>query len=932
LQATRGASLDPCGETEVDPDQDSGLLVRLDAPLPHEVAVGGGTALFVCGTCFHRDSKISSLSFTIDGVSQAVQAQGMPRLDVFRSLHPGLDPFASNGIAFDPESAGDPHLNSYLSGFWGIVEIGPGNGAPRELALRAELEDGVTVSAPLVSLVAVQAPDPIDLSARAPDSTAIYAPGDQGPLVAICMATYQAPIDLFERQIESIRSQTHRRWVCLISDDCSTPDRIDAMSEVLAGDPRFLLLRSPRRLGFYLNFERALAIVPPEAGYVALADQDDSWFPDKLEVLLAEIGDAQLVYSDARVVDREGALVSGTYWVRRRPNHTALPSLLMTNSVTGAASLFRRELLDYALPFPPAQFAHFHDHWIALVALALGDIEFVDRPLYDYVQHGEATLGHVAANWMPGLRSRLRSLTKSPRKRVVLWRHHYFVDACRLMVWATIVRIRCGGRMVASKRRALERFLITDRSLLALADLWQRGAGELLGWRSQTLGAEWMLAYAFTWRRLLQASIRERPVKGLRLDAVPPPALSVSPGRRPAESPSVRAIADKIAPLALSVTARAPRRVNLLIPSIDLEHLFGGYIGKFNLARRLAERGERVRIVTVDPIGILPPDFKRRVERYAGLSGLFDQVELGFGRETHQLECSPDDAFIATTWWTAHIARHAARAVGRDRFLYLIQEYEPFTFAMGSYAALARESYDFQHHALFSTELLRDYFRRNAIGVYEAGSAHPESISASFQNAIAPVRPPDPGELRARNTRRLLLYARPEAHASRNMFELGVLALQRALGEGTFTGGWELSGIGTLDGPRRLALDGGATLQLLPRSEEARYAELLRDYDVGLALMYTPHPSLVPIEMASAGMITVTNSFENKTQEAMSAISPNLLAPSPTIDAVSRALRTAADRVERYEERARGSAVAWSRDWNESFDDHLIARLIGWLH
>ena len=48
---------------------------------------------------------------------------------------------------------------------------------------------------------------------------------------------------------------------------------------------------------------------------------------------------------------------------------------------------------------------------------------------------------------------------------------------------------------------------------------------------------------------------------------------------------------------------------------------------------------------------------------------------------------------------------------------------------------------------------------------------------------------------------------------------------------------------------------------------------MLRDHDVGLALMYTPHPSLVPIEMASAGMLTVTNSFENKTPERMTAIS-----------------------------------------------------------
>ena len=122
------------------------------------------------------------------------------------------------------------------------------------------------------------------------------------------------------------------------------------------------------------------------------------WYPDKLATLLAELGAAQLVYSDARIVDRGGAALADTYWNRRRNNHCDLLSLLVANSVTGAASLFPRELLDDALPFPPAQFTHFHDHWLALTALALGDIAFVDRPLYDYVQHGEASLGHAAAN------------------------------------------------------------------------------------------------------------------------------------------------------------------------------------------------------------------------------------------------------------------------------------------------------------------------------------------------------------------------------------------------------------------------------------------------------------------------------------------------------------------------------------------------------
>ena len=49
---------------------------------------------------------------------------------------------------------------------------------------------------------------------------------------------------------------------------------------------------------------------------------------------------------------------------------------------------------------------------------------------------------------------------------------------------------------------------------------------------------------------------------------------------------------------------------------------------------------------------------------------------------------------------------------------------------------------------------------------------------------------------------------------------------------------------------------------------------MLRGHDLGLALMLTPHPSLVPLEMASAGMATVTNSFENKTPAALEAISP----------------------------------------------------------
>jgi hypothetical protein len=74
-------------------------------------------------------------------------------------------------------------------------------------------------------------------------------------------------------------------------------------------------------------------------------------------------------------------------------------------------------------------------------------------------------------------------------------------------------------------------------------------------------------------------------------------------------------------------------------------------------------------------------------------------------------------------------------------------------------------------------------------------------------------------------------------------------------------------------------------------------------------------------------MLTVTNSFENKTAEALAAISPNLIAAAPTVDGVARALLDAAAGVEDFERRARGGAVHWSSDWRRSFDDELVAQL-----
>jgi hypothetical protein len=82
---------------------------------------------------------------------------------------------------------------------------------------------------------------------------------------------------------------------------------------------------------------------------------------------------------------------------------------------------------------------------------------------------------------------------------------------------------------------------------------------------------------------------------------------------------------------------------------------------------------------------------------------------------------------------------------------------------------------------------------------------------------------------------------------------------------------------------------------------------------------------LVPLEMASAGMLTVTSTFDNKDAAALHAISANLIAAEPTLDGITGALLQAAAGVDDVERRVAGSVTDWSRDWGTSLDPELIA-------
>lgn len=343
---------------------------------------------------------------------------------------------------------------------------------------------------------------PVRLEPGSPGPVADRAPGR---LVAVCMATHEPPPELLRAQIDSIRSQTYRDWVCVISDDASSDAARAEIEAAIAGDDRFSIELHDQRIGFYRNFERALGAVPAEAGYVALCDQDDRWHADKLASLVAALGpDDVLAHSDARVVDAaDGRVVAETFWPRGAPRDDRLGDLLFANAVTGASALFRTEALSFVLPFPGLAGRAFHDRWIALVSRALGGIAYVERPLFDYVQHRDAAHGHALATGRQS--SAVRALgerTAALRSRGFHpdWRAAHDDYLARSVSEAIALRLRVSERLGAGDRRRLRMIEALPRSPAAQARVAARWLARAPRGRP---GIEGALVRGVLWRRMV---------------------------------------------------------------------------------------------------------------------------------------------------------------------------------------------------------------------------------------------------------------------------------------------------------------------------------------------------------------------------------------------------------------------------------------------
>ena len=224
--------------------------------------------------------------------------------------------------------------------------------------------------------------------------------------VAVVVATYNGATYLLA-QLESIAQQTHKPAQIIIVDDASSDDTLHIANNFASVHPNVVVVQNETRLGYIKNFEKGMLLAT--ANYVALSDQDDIWMPHKLEILRANIGDQMLAYSDSELIDANGQLLHQKMSSIKNQLAYHTPIMYAIGAwAPGHAMLFKKELIDKAVPFPALVT---HDFWLGFVATCYSAVVYVNEPLVHYRQHTQNTIGADTT------KNKTASLTQAQKKQ-----------------------------------------------------------------------------------------------------------------------------------------------------------------------------------------------------------------------------------------------------------------------------------------------------------------------------------------------------------------------------------------------------------------------------------------------------------------------------------------------------------------------------------
>ena len=141
---------------------------------------------------------------------------------------------------------------------------------------------------------------------------------------------------------------------------------------------------------------------------IFLADQDDIWLPNKLEVMSQKIGDSSMIFGDAEIINGEGVVTDSSWRKKAEIVEQLSQQALLTGytNVTGCMVAFKAGLLRLALPIP--QDVPVHDQWITLCATAENGYRAIADKVIQYRIHGNNAIGEGNKTWSEKLQTNLQ--------------------------------------------------------------------------------------------------------------------------------------------------------------------------------------------------------------------------------------------------------------------------------------------------------------------------------------------------------------------------------------------------------------------------------------------------------------------------------------------------------------------------------------------
>lgn len=265
---------------------------------------------------------------------------------------------------------------------------------------------------------------------------------------------------------------------------------------------------------------------------------------------------------------------------------------------------------------------------------------------------------------------------------------------------------------------------------------------------------------------------------------------------------------------------------------------------------------------------------------------------------------SSTDVGIATLWNTAYYLLRFNRT---KRKFYFLQDYEALFYPAGTIHAQVEATYRFGFYGIANTPSIKQFYEDQ----YEG--------SADFFYPCVDIdvfQPSEPQHAEKSIPYKVFFYGRPEH--PRNGFELGIAGLKQLkakLGDDV-----SILSAGDDWDPVDFGLRG--IVENLGLLDYEQTAELYRTCDAALVLMFTRHPSYLPLELMASGCLVVTNYNPATTWLLEDGVNCILTAPSPTC--IAGALHHALTQPELHQTittNAVNTIHESYQDWHEKIDE-----------